>query len=52
MKIRVDMIKEKTNCSLRAHNTFGLEVRADRFVEYDTVEDLQGPSRHMFPITL
>ena len=41
MKIRVDMIKEKTNCSLRAHNTFGLEVRADRFVEYDTVEDLQ-----------
>lgn len=35
------MIKEKYEYSLRNHNTFGIEARADRFVEYTTVNDLK-----------
>ena len=29
------------NCSLKEHNTFGIEAKALQFVEYDSVEELQ-----------
>ena len=35
------MIKIETNYSLRSHNTFGIDVRAKKFIEYSTAEDLQ-----------
>lgn len=31
----------KDNCSLREHNTFGIDAKACQFVEYDSVEELQ-----------
>ncbi len=31
----------KDNCSLREHNTFGINAKARRIVEYDTVDELQ-----------
>ena len=34
-------MKECTDYSLRWHNTFGIDVKARRFVEYDTVSELQ-----------
>lgn len=34
------MIKVKTNYSLRSHNTFGIDVRAKKFIEYSTEADL------------
>lgn len=35
------MIKENYGYSLLNHNTFGIDVKADRFVEYTTVGDLK-----------
>lgn len=35
------MIREYNNYSLLPHNTFGIDVKAARFVEYDTVNDLR-----------
>ncbi|WP_071145221.1 UDP-N-acetylmuramate dehydrogenase [Bacteroides ihuae] len=35
------MIREYNNYSLLLHNTFGIDVKATRFVEYDTVDDLR-----------
>ena len=35
------MINRYENYPLLAHNTFGMEVSAARFIEYDTTEDLQ-----------
>lgn len=35
-------MKEYTNYSLLNHNTFGMEVEAKRFVEYDSEEELIG----------
>ena len=29
------------NCSLREHNTFGINAKAQQLVEYDTIEELQ-----------
>lgn len=34
-------MKERRNDSLLAHNTFGMEVKAAVFVEYDSVEELK-----------
>ncbi|MBQ7741840.1 MAG: UDP-N-acetylmuramate dehydrogenase [Bacteroidaceae bacterium] len=34
------MLTIKTNYSLKAHNSFGLDVKARYFVEYETAEDL------------
>ena len=34
------MIEIKNNYSLRAHNTFGIDVLAKEFIEYSTKEDL------------
>ena len=34
-------MKEYTDYSLLAHNTFGMDVRAAYFTEYDSIEDLQ-----------
>ncbi|MEI8086765.1 MAG: UDP-N-acetylmuramate dehydrogenase [Paludibacter sp.] len=31
----------KSNISILANNTFGIDVKADYFIEYDSVEDLQ-----------
>ena len=30
-----------TNCSLLHYNTFGIQVRADMLVEYESVEELK-----------
>lgn len=35
------MIREYGNYSLLQHNTFGLNARTSRFIEYDTLEDLK-----------
>ena len=35
-------MKEYTNYSLLNHNTFGMDVEAKRFVEYDSEEELIG----------
>ncbi len=35
------MIKIKTNYSLKTHNTFGIDVRAKKFIEYSTKEALK-----------
>lgn len=35
------MIKIKTNYSLKSHNTFGIDVKAKKFIEYSTKEALQ-----------
>ena len=35
------MINRYENYPLLAHNTFGMEVSAARFIEYDTTADLQ-----------
>lgn len=35
------MIREYTNCPLKAHNTFGIEAVASHFLEYDSVDDLR-----------
>ncbi|MGL4851391.1 MAG: UDP-N-acetylmuramate dehydrogenase [Phocaeicola sp.] len=32
----------KENCSLKGHHTFGMEVKAAQFIEYNTVEELKG----------
>ena len=34
-------MKRYDNYSLLGHNTFGMDVRAALFVEYDTVEELR-----------
>lgn len=34
------MIREYGNYSLITHNTFGIEAKTSRFIEYDSVEDL------------
>ena len=34
-------MKIEENCSLKEHNTFGIEAKARQFVEYDSVEELQ-----------
>lgn len=34
-------MKDIRNCSLLAHNTFGIDVSCRRFVEFSTVEELQ-----------
>ena len=34
-------MKEFANYSLLSHNTFGMPVKAERFVEYDSIESLQ-----------
>lgn len=34
-------MKQEENYSLLAHNTFGMDVRAKKFVEYDTVDELR-----------
>lgn len=34
-------MRKEENCSLRERNTFGIEVKARQFVEYDSVEELQ-----------
>lgn len=34
-------MKEQTNFALQAHHTFGMEVRAERFVEYASVAELK-----------
>ena len=31
----------KDNCSLLGHNTFGIDVKASHFVDYDSVDELQ-----------
>ena len=36
------MLTIKTNYSLKAHNSFGLDVKAKYFVEYESAEDLAG----------
>lgn len=33
-------IKKEYNYDLRNHNTFGIEVKADQFITYDTVDEL------------
>lgn len=35
------MITRENNYSLLKHNTFGIDVKADRFIEYSTIEDLE-----------
>lgn len=35
-------MKELYNCSLLPYNTFGMDVKASRFVEYASVEELRG----------
>lgn len=35
-------MKEYTNYSLLNHNTFGMDVKAKRYVEYDSEEELKG----------
>ncbi|WP_270711759.1 UDP-N-acetylmuramate dehydrogenase [Phocaeicola coprophilus] len=35
-------MKELYNCSLLLYNTFGMDVKASRFVEYASVEELRG----------
>ncbi len=39
--INNNMIDIKTNFSLKEFNTFGLDVRADKYVKYDTKSDLK-----------
>ena len=34
-------MKTLDNCSLRGHNTFGIDAQAAHFVEYDSVDELQ-----------
>jgi len=34
-------MKDLRNYSLLAHNTFGIEVRCDRFLEYNTIQEAQ-----------
>ncbi|KAA6310241.1 UDP-N-acetylenolpyruvoylglucosamine reductase, partial [termite gut metagenome] len=34
------MIQEYYNYSLLSHNTFGIDVTASRFIEYDTPDEL------------
>ncbi|MBQ7988782.1 MAG: UDP-N-acetylmuramate dehydrogenase [Bacteroidaceae bacterium] len=34
-------MKITENCSLKEHNTFGIEAKAHKFVEYSSVEELQ-----------
>ena len=34
-------MKDLSNYSLLAHNTFGIEARCSRFLEYSTVEEAQ-----------
>lgn len=35
------MMKDVCNCSLLAHNTFGIDAKCRRFVEFDTVDELR-----------
>ena len=35
------MIREYNNYSLLSHNTFGIDVKTTRFIEYDTVDELR-----------
>ena len=35
------MVTSQYNCSLKEHNSFGIEAKARQFVEYDSVEELQ-----------
>lgn len=35
------MIREYTNYSLLPHNSFGMDVKAARFIEYDSVDELK-----------
>ncbi|NDV65769.1 UDP-N-acetylmuramate dehydrogenase [Bacteroides sp. 224] len=35
------MIREYENYSLLSHNTFGIDIKAAHFIEYDSVEELQ-----------
>ena len=37
-------MKDLRNYPLLAHNTFGMDVRASRFVEYASEEELPGDS--------
>lgn len=34
------MIRKTANKDLTSHNTFGMKVKCDRFIEYDSVADL------------
>jgi len=34
-------MKTSTNITLKPYNTFGIDAKADYFIEYDSVEDLQ-----------
>ena len=38
-------MKDKRNYSLMAHNTFGIEAKCSRFLEYDNVEEAQHVAR-------
>ena len=40
---------DKKNYSLLAHNTFGIDVRCRRFVEYGSVEEAQELVRTLTP---
>lgn len=41
------MMNETKQCSLLCHNTFGIEVTAKSFIEYDTVDDLSIALSHI-----
>ena len=43
------MIKEFKNYSLLAHNTFGIDAKCKRFLEYSSVEDAQEIARMLTP---
>ena len=43
------MIKEYRNYSLLAHNTFGIDAKCKRFLEYSSVEDAQEIARMLTP---
>ena len=34
------MIRKTANKDLTSHNTFGMKVKCDKFIEYDSVADL------------
>ena len=38
-------MKDISNCSLLAHNTFGIDARCSRFIEYGSVEEARGVAR-------
>ena len=37
----VNIMKDLKNYSLKAHNTFGIDAKCSRFLEYETIAEAQ-----------